>query len=139
MAKQLGARKVISLIRRVDYIPLVGRVGIDGVINPRQAAIRRILHFIRKGKILSATPLRDERAEVFEFVALETSDITERPFKEIHFPTGTIVGAIVRGEKIIIPDGESVILPGDHVVIFTPRSAIHQVERLLTVKLEYFG
>lgn len=139
VAKQLGARKVISLIRRIDYIPLVARVGIDGVINPRHAAISRILHFIRKGKIISAMPLRDERAEAFEFIALETSEITERPFKEIPFPKGTIVGAIVRGERIIIPDGESVILPGDHCVIFTPRSAIHQLEKLLTVKLEYFG
>ncbi|MBU2262372.1 MAG: Trk system potassium transporter TrkA [Proteobacteria bacterium] len=139
LAKQLGARKVISLIRRIDYIPIVARVGIDGVINPRHAAISRILHFIRKGKIISAMPLRDERAEAFEFIALETSDITERPFKEIRFPEGTIVGAIVRGEEIIIPDGESVILPGDHCVIFTPRSAIPDVEKLLTVKLEYFG
>ncbi|MBU4120173.1 MAG: Trk system potassium transporter TrkA [Proteobacteria bacterium] len=139
LAKQLGARKVISLIKRIDYIPLVARVGIDGVINPRHAAIGRILHFIRKGKIISATPLRDERAEAFEFVALETSDITERPFKEMHFPKGTIVGAIVRGEEIIIPDGDSVILPGDHVVIFTPRLVIPQLEKLLTVKLEYFG
>ncbi|MBU0575579.1 MAG: Trk system potassium transporter TrkA [Proteobacteria bacterium] len=139
LAKQLGARKVISLIKRIDYIPLVARVGIDGVINPRHAAIGRILHFIRKGKIISATPLRDERAEAFEFVALETSDITERPFKEMHFPQGTIVGAIVRGEEIIIPDGDSVILPGDHVVIFTPRLVIPQLEKLLTVKLEYFG
>ena len=139
LAKQLGARKVISLIKRVDYIPLVGRVGIDGVINPRHAAVGRILHFIRKGKIISATPLRDEKAEAFEFVALETSEITDRPFKEIHFPRGTIVGAIVRGEEIIIPDGDSVIRPDDHCVIFTPRSAIAQLEKLLTVKLEYFG
>ena len=139
LAKQLGARKVISLIKRVDYIPLVGRVGIDGVINPRHAAVGRILHFIRKGKIISATPLRDERAEAFEFVALETSEITDRPFKEIPFPRGTIVGAIVRGEEIIIPSGDSVIRPGDHCVIFTPRSAIVQLEKLLTVKLEYFG
>ena len=139
LAKQLGARKVISLIKRVDYIPLVGRVGIDGVINPRHAAVGRILHFIRKGKIISATPLRDERAEAFEFVALETSEITDRPFKEIPFPRGTIVGAIVRGEEIIIPSGDSVIRPGDHCVIFTPRSAIAQLEKLLTVKLEYFG
>jgi trk system potassium uptake protein TrkA len=139
LAKQLGARKVISLIKRVDYIPLVGRVGIDGVINPRHAAVGRILHFIRKGKIISATPLRDEKAEAFEFVALETSEITDRPFKEIPFPRGTIVGAIVRGEEIIIPGGDSVIRPDDHVVIFTPRSAIAQLEKLLTVKLEYFG
>lgn len=139
LAKQLGARKVVSLIRRIDYIPLVARVGIDGVINPRQAAISRILHFIRKGKIISATPLRDESAEAFEFIALETSEITDRPFKDIRFPRGTIVGAIVREEEIIIPDGESVIRPGDHVVIFTPRSAIAELEKLLTVQLEYFG
>lgn len=139
LAKQLGARKVISLIKRVDYIPLVAKVGIDGVINPRHAAIRRILHFIRKGKIISVTPLRDEKAEAFEFIALETSEITNRPFKEIPFPRGTIVGAIVRGAEIIIPDGESVIMPGDHVVIFTPHAAIAQLEKLLTVKLEYFG
>jgi trk system potassium uptake protein len=139
VAKQLGARKVISLINRIDYIPLVSRVGIDGVINPRHAAISRILHYIRKGKVISATPLRDEKAEAFEFIALETSDITGRPFKDIHFRHGTIVGAICRGEEIIIPDGNSVIRPGDHVVIFTPHSAIGELEKLLTVKLEYFG
>ena len=138
VAKQLGARKVISLINRIDYIPLVSRVGIDGVINPRHAAISRILHYIRKGKVISVTPLRDEKAEAFEFIALETSDITDRPFKEIHFPKGTIVGAICRGEEIIIPDGNTVIRPGDHVVIFTHRSAITELEKLLTVKLEFF-
>lgn len=138
LAKQLGAKNVISLIRRIDYIPLVTRFGIDGVINPRHAAISRILHFIRRGKIISATPLRDETAEVFEFIALETSDITNRPFKEMRFPPGTIVGAIVRGKEIIIPDGDSVVLAGDHVVIFTPHSAIPQLQKLLTVKLEYF-
>jgi len=138
LAKQLGAKNVISLIRRIDYIPLVTRFGIDGVINPRHAAISRILHFIRRGKIISATPLRDETAEVFEFIALETSDITNRPLKGIHFPMATIVGAIVRGKEIIIPDGDSVILSGDHVVIFTPHSAIPQLQKLLTVKLEYF-
>lgn len=139
LAKQMGARKVISLINRIDYIPLVSRVGIDGVINPRHSAIRKILHYIRKGKVISVTPLRDEKAEAFEFIALETSDITDRPFKDIDFPRGTIVGAICRGEEIIIPDGHSVIRPGDHVVIFTPHSAIGDVEKLLTVKLEFFG
>jgi trk system potassium uptake protein TrkA len=139
VAKQLGAKKVISLINRIDYIPLVSRVGIDGVINPRHAAISRILHYIRKGKVVSVTPLRDEKAEAFEFIALETSEITDKPFKAIRFPSGTIVGAICRGEEIIIPDGNSVIRPGDHVVIFAPRSAIAELEKLLTVKLEFFG
>ncbi|MDO9527825.1 MAG: Trk system potassium transporter TrkA [Syntrophales bacterium] len=138
LAKQLGAKKVVSLISRVDYVHLISTVGIDGVINPRHAAISKILHYIRKGKIISAAPLYDDRAEIFEVVALETSEITNKPLKEIEFPEGTIVGAIMRGDEVIIPGGDSVVLPGDHVVIFALRSAIPQVEKILTVKLDYF-
>ncbi len=138
LAKKMGARNVISLISRIDYIPLVSQAGIDGVINPRNAAIGRILHFIRQGKIVSATPLRDEKAEAFEFIALETSEIITRPLKDLKLPEGVIVGAFVRGKETIIPGGDSTVLPGDHVIIFTPRSAIPQLEKFLTVKLEYF-
>lgn len=138
LAKRLGAKKVISLISRADYVHLISTIGIDGVINPRHAAISKILHHIRKGKIVSAAPLYDDRAEIFEVVALETSEITNKPLKDIKFPKGTIVGAIMRGDEVIIPGGDSVVIPGDHVVIFTLRSAIPQVEKTLTVKLDYF-
>ena len=48
------------------------------------------------------------------------------------------MGAIVRGEEMIIAGGDTVIQPGDHVIIFTFRSSIPQVEKILMVKLEYF-
>ena len=138
LAKRLGVKKTIALINRVEYMPLVSRVGIDGVINPRHAAISKILHFVRRGKIVTAAPLHDERVEAFEVVALATSEITSRPVKDIAFPPGTIVGAVIRGEKMIIAGGDTVIRPGDHVIIFTFRSSIPQVEKILMVKLEYF-
>jgi len=139
LAKQLGVKKAIALINRVDYTHLVPYVGIDAVMNPRQATISKILHFIRKGKIISATPLRDEKAEAVEFIALETSEITNKPLKNIRFPKGAIVGAILRNNEVIIPWGDSIIRPGDRVILFTLRSAIPQVEKFLTVKLDYFG
>ena len=138
LAKQLGARKAISLINRTDYSHLVSYVGIDGVMNPRHAAIGKILHFIRKGKIISATPLYDEKAEAVEFIALKTSEITSKPLKDIKMPKGTIIGAIMRNETVFIPGGDSFILPGDHVILVTLRSAIPKVEKILTVKLDYF-
>ena len=138
LAKRLGAKKSIALINRVEYMPLVSTVGIDGVINPRHAAISKVLNYIRKGKIVSATPLHDERVEAYEVIALETADITDRPIKDIKFPPGTIVGAIIRNDDIMIPDGESVIRPGDHMIIFTFRSTIPKLEKMLTVKLDYF-
>ena len=138
LAKRLGAKKSIALINRVEYMPLVSTVGIDGVINPRHAAVSKILNYIRKGKIVSATPLHDERVEAYEVIALETADITDRPIKDIKFPPGTIVGAIIRNDDIIIPDGETVIRPDDHAIIFTLRSTVQKLEKMLTVMLDYF-
>ncbi len=138
LAKRLGAKKSIALINRVEYMPLVSIIGIDGVINPRHAAVSKILNYVRKGKIVSATPLHDERVEAYEAIALETADITDRPIKDIKFPPGTIVGAIIRKDEILIPDGDSVIRPDDHVIIFTFRSTVQKLEKMLTVKLDYF-
>lgn len=139
LAKQLGARKVLALINRIDYIDLVPRIGIDGVMNPRHATIGKILHFIRKGKIISATPLQDEKTEAVEFIALETSDITSKPIKDINLPKGTIIGAVLRNDEVIIPGGDTTIMPGDRVILVALRSAIPKVEKILTVKMDYFG
>jgi len=139
LAKQLGAKKTICLVNKAGYNHLIPVIGIDGVMNPRRASIGKILHFIRKGKVISATPLGDEKAEAVEFIALETSDITNRPLKDIDFPRGTIVGPITRDGEVIIPGGDTIILPGDHVILVTLRSSIPKVEKILTVKLDYFG
>ena len=139
LAKQLGAKKAISLVNKSGYTHLIPLLGIDGIMNPRRASVGKILHFIRKGKVISATPLGDEKAEAVEFIALETSDITNRPLKDIDFPKGTIIGAITRAGEVIIPGGDSVILPGDHVILVTLRSSIQKIEKILTVKLDYFG
>lgn len=138
LAKKLGTKRVITLINKVVYSPLVHSLGIDVVVSPRLAALNRILQFLRRGKILSVSTLPDENAEAFEAVALETSDLVGRPLKDINFPKEAIIGAVVRDSQVIIPGGKTVIHPGDRVTIFTLTSAIPKVEKALTVKLEYW-
>jgi len=138
LAKRLGARKTITLVRHLHYLSVLPTIGIDAVVSPRLSAIGRIMHYIRKGKVLSVATLREEDAEVIETVALETSDIVNRPIRSVKFPKGAIIGAIVRGGDVIIPGGNDVILPEDRVVIFALQSAIPKVEKKLMVKLEYF-
>jgi trk system potassium uptake protein TrkA len=138
LAKRLGARKTITLVRHLHYLSVLPTIGIDAVVSPRLSAIGRIMHYIRKGKVLSVATLKEEDAEVIETVALETSDIVNRPLKELKFPKGALIGAVVRNEDVIIPGGDDVILPGDRVVIFALQSSIPKVEKALTVKLEYF-
>ena len=138
LAKALGAKKTVTRIGKLSYIPLVSAIGIDTVVSPRLSAIRAILQFIRKGKVISVAPLKGESAEVIEFEALETSDIVNKPLSELNFPKEAIVGAIVRGEEIIIPRGHNTIKPHDRLIIFALKGAIPKLEKLFTVKLEYF-
>lgn len=138
LAKGLGAKKAITLVSKLSYIPLMSAIGIDTVVSPRLSAVRAILQHIRRGKIISVAPLKGEHAEAIEAEALETSDIVNKPLSEVKIPKGSILGAIVRGEQIIIPRGDSVIEPKDRLIIFTLQKAIPKLEKLLTVKLEYF-
>jgi trk system potassium uptake protein TrkA len=138
LAKRLGAKKVISLINNLSYTSLVSNIGVDVVISPHLSAISRILQFIRKGKVLSVASFHKENAEAIEIVALETSDLVNKPLRDIKFPRGAIIGAVVREKEIIIPTGDTIILPDDRVIIFTLTSAMPSVEKTLTVKLDYW-
>ncbi len=138
LAKGLGARKTITRVSKLSYIPLVSTLGIDTVVSPRLAAVRAILQHIRRGKIVSVAPLKGEHAEAIEAEALETSEIVHKPLARVNFPKGALLGAIVRGEEILIPRGDTVVLPGDHLIIVTLRNVVRRLEKLLTVKLEYF-
>jgi trk system potassium uptake protein TrkA len=138
LAKQLGAKKTITRISKLSYIPLVSAIGIDTVVSPRLSAIRAILQYIRRGKIISVAPLKGEHAEAIEAEALDTSEIVNKPLSKVKFPKGALIGAIVRDQEIIIPKGDSIILPRDRLIIFTLDKVVPKLEKLLTVKLEYF-
>jgi len=138
LSKGLGAKRAITRISKLSYIPLVSAIGIDTVVSPRLSAVRAILQHIRRGKIVSVAPLKGEHAEAIEAEALETSDIVNVPLADVKFPKGAIIGAIVRDEEVIIPRGDSIIRPKDRLIIFALQPIIPKLEKLLTVKLEYF-
>ncbi len=138
LAKRMGARNSITRISKFSYFPLMDAIGIEQVVSPRLSAINTILQHIRRGKVLSAISLKGEQAEVIEAIALETSDIVEKPLRNIAFPKGAMVAGIISKETIIIPTGDSVIRPEDRVIILARKEAIPKIEKILAVKLEYF-
>jgi trk system potassium uptake protein len=138
LAKGLGAKKTITRINKLSYIPLVSAIGIDTVVSTRLSAVRAILQYIRRGRIISVAPLKGEHAEAIEAEALETSEIVNVPLSQVKFPKGALVGAIVRGEEIIIPRGDSIIRPKDRLIILALQKVVPKLEKLLTVKLDFF-
>jgi trk system potassium uptake protein TrkA len=138
LAKRMGAHKTVTRISRFSYFPLVSAIGLDHIVSSRLAAINTILQHVRRGKVLSAMALKWEEAELLEAIAMETSDIVGKPLRQLSFPKGALVVAIMRKDEVIIPTGDSVILPEDRIIILSTRQGIPRVEEALMVKLEYF-
>jgi trk system potassium uptake protein TrkA len=61
-----------------------------------------------------------------------------KPLMKVSFPKGSLLIGIVRQETVIIPSGKTVIEPDDRVIIFALREVVPKIEKLLTVKLEFF-
>ena len=138
LAKGMGARQTITRISNFSYFPVMTTIGIEQVVSPRLSAINTILQHIRRGKVVSAMSIKGEQAEILEAVALETSGIVGRPLKDISFPKGALLTGIIRNNDIIIPSGDTIVQPGDTTIIFAKSKAIPKIEKILTVKLEFF-
>lgn len=130
IAKRMGAPQVFSMVSKISYTPMVRHLGVDAAISPRQLAANLILHFVRKGKVLQVDALGEDQAEAIEFVVDHQSSLLGVPLKEARLPRDMLIGALVRGEEVILPDGDTVIRPDDHVIVFALQKAVAAVEAL---------
>lgn len=128
LAKHLGTKKCITKITRPDFIPLLGKLGIDVALSPRQVAADMILRFVRRGAIISVATLLGSDAEVVEIKVPGRSMFKGAALKTLTFPRGAIVGGVVRGDQVFIPSGETVLQPDDSMIIFSTREAMPRVE-----------
>ncbi|MCP3941733.1 MAG: Trk system potassium transporter TrkA [Desulfobacteraceae bacterium] len=138
LAKNLGVQNTITRIGKASYYPLLATIGIEKVVSPRLSAVSSILKDVRQGNVLSDISILGERGEFIEAIALETSDITNRPLRKISFPKGAILVCIIRNSQVMIPSGLSMVIPGDRIILFAIKQAVKKLEKLLTVKLEFF-
>jgi trk system potassium uptake protein len=124
LGKHLGAKKVIALLKRSEYIPLVTRIGIDAAVSPRLSTANRILQHVRGGKILSLAVMEQNRAEVMELEVLPGSRAAGKAVRDLDIPRGSILAAFERGEEVGIPRGDTRIEAGDRLVVFALPEAV---------------
>ena len=135
LAHQNGAARTMALVSKPQYVPLVNTVpGVDVAISPRLSTANAILRLVRRGKIHSVATLRTVEAEVVEFEAVDNSKAVSAPLANVNFPTGAVVGAIVRDGLVIPPTGTVRIAPRDHVIVFALAEVIPAVEKFFARK-----
>lgn len=126
LAKHLGTRKVVTLMKRSEYIPLVTRVGVDAAVSPRLSTANRILKRIRGRRVLSMAIMERNQAEVMEVQVDESSRTVGKQVRDLGLPTGAILGSIQRGDEVVIPRGDTRIEPGDQIVVFALPRAVEE-------------
>jgi trk system potassium uptake protein TrkA len=137
-AKSAGCSMAIALVNDPTLVPLMGPLDIDAYINPRATTVSSILRHVRHGKVRAIHSIGDAEAEVIEAQVLSTSLLAGRLVRDIEFPEGVLVGAVLRGETVLKPTGSLRITEGDVIALFAMANDVPEVERLLQVSIDFF-
>ena len=134
LAKRLGAHKAMALINRPSYTELVESSSIDIAISPQTITIGSLLAFVRRGDVVRVHALRRGASEALEAVVNgdeRSSRVAGRTVAQIQLPEGASIGAIVRGDEVIMAHHDTRVLTDDHVILFlADRRHLDAVERL---------
>lgn len=127
LAKSMGVKRTIAEIENIDYINLAEKMGIDAVINKKLITASRIYRYTLAGEVSVIKCLSGTDAEVLEFVVKPESKAVRGSIKDIGFPEEAIIGGVIRGNSSFIANGDTVIQPNDHVVVFALPSVLNEI------------
>jgi trk system potassium uptake protein TrkA len=133
LAKNLGVRRTVTVVEAGEYTSLFETVGVDVAINPREATAEEIVRFTQEEQVENLSLIEDRQAEVLEIEIDEDGVLTGRPIQEsvTELPSELVIGAITRDRELVVPRGDTVIEPGDHVVLFVATDVLSDVMAVL--------
>ena len=137
-AKAAGCRMAIALINDPTLVPLLEPLDIDAWINPRSTTVSSILRHVRHGRVRGVYSIGDAEAEIIEAQVLGSSPIAGRTVRDIDFPEGALIGAIMKRGEVLKPTAETRVEEGDVIVLFALAADVPEVERLFQVSIDFF-
>jgi trk system potassium uptake protein len=130
LAKLHGVQSTIAIVHDSVSMEVFERAGVDVAINPRLLTAEEIVRFARDPRTRQVTMLEQDRFEILDITVRPESELVGRRFRDLPM-TGSLIGAVVRGEQAVFPHGDDILQAGDRAIIFTPSSRVQEVERTL--------
>jgi trk system potassium uptake protein TrkA len=129
LAKRLGVDRVIAVVDSPDYVTVFEEIGIDIAINPRTVTAEEITRFTYESVAENIAVLENDQAEVLELELTEGCGLVGRPISEIVADTKGrfVIGAITRNRELVTPRGETVLRPGDHVILLVESDSVSEI------------
>ena len=120
----------MALINKPNYSLLQSSLKIDDLIDPRMNTVSSILKHIHKGTIENAYTISNGEYEVIEAEIIETSELISKDLKNSNLPSEIRIGAILRGNEVIIPRSDFKFKKEDRIVFIVQKDSISIVENL---------
>jgi trk system potassium uptake protein TrkA len=130
LAKEHGARLTIALAHDPSAVEVYERGGVDVAINPRQVTAEEMVRFAHDPRIHQIAMLEGDRFEILDITVRPDSELTGRPLDDLP-ATNSLVGAVIRDDKVIFPHGSDALQPGDRAILFVESARASAVERAL--------
>ena len=137
LAKKKVSRKVVTKINREQLNEVIHNLELDSVVYPKLLTAQKILRYSRATKnsigsnVKTLYRLYDDKAEALEFAITENSKITGIPLRQMKLKKGLLISAITRNDKLLIPDGQTEILPGDSMIVVTTLLGLQDAQNIL--------
>ena len=128
-AKRMGVSKTVAEVENIDYINMAESLDIGTVINKKKIAASHIYQMMLDADVSNVKCLTVANADVAEFIVKEGSKITKHPVKDLGLPKGTTIGGLIRHGEGVVVMGNTLIQPGDHVVVFCLNMMIKKIEK----------
>ena len=126
-------KRTMALINKPNYSLLQSSLKIDDLIDPRMNTVSSILKHIHKGTIENAYSILNGEYEVIEAEIIETSELINKELKNSNLPDEIRIGAVLRGDEIIIPRSNFIFKKEDIVVLLAKKDFLHVVENMFRI------
>ena len=127
LAKRMGVKKVIAEVENINYISLAESIGVDTIINKKLVTASNIFRFTMTTEVQTIKCLTGSQAEVMEFIVKPNSPATKERIRDLGLPEGSIIGGVVRGDRVFIAVDDTQINAYDRVVVFAMPESVMRV------------
>ena len=138
-ASKVGVGKVISKVNNTKFVELLRDIFPDTTLSPQELVAERISGYVRglehaseKSTIEALYYLGDPRVTATEFVVGSKAACTGKALKDLPLISGVLLAAVIRAGKSYLPDGQTVLLPEDRVIVVSAGRTIVELDDILS-------
>ena len=128
-AKRMGVRKTVAMVENIDYVSMAESLDIGTIINKKSIAASHIYQMMLDANVHNVRFLMTANADVAEFIPSEGSKVTQKPVKDLGLPKGMTIGGLVRDGQGLLVSGNTLIHPGDSVMVFCHNVNMKKIEK----------